>query len=78
MLCLMMCCMAGWDANHYNPGVIIVYVQIFEACNFQDFHDQLAIRKLSFSKFYWQNFDLHQSESRILVNSYTATFDTCK
>ena len=18
----MMCCMAGWDANHYNPGVI--------------------------------------------------------
>ena len=46
MLCLMMCCMAGWNAHHYNPGVITIYVQIFEACNFQDFHDQLAIRKI--------------------------------
>ena len=42
----MMCCMAGWDANHYNPGVITVYVQIFEACNYRGFHGQLAIRKI--------------------------------
>ena len=43
-----------------------VYVQIFEACNFQGFRGELAIREIFILEISLANFDLHESESRIL------------
>ena len=43
-----------------------VYVQIFQGCNFRGFHSELAICKIFILEISLVNFDLHESESRIL------------
>ena len=43
-----------------------VYVPIFEGCNFRSFRGELDIRKIFILKISLANFDLHESESRIL------------
>ena len=43
-----------------------IYVQIFEGCNFQGFRGELAISKILILEILLANFDLHESESRIL------------
>ena len=42
------------------------YIQIFKECNFQGFHGELAIRKIFTLEISLVNFELHESESRIL------------
>ena len=46
-----------------------VYVQIFEGCNFRGFRGKLAIREIFILEISLVNFDLHESESRILYDS---------
>ena len=41
-------------------------MQIFEGCNLQGFRDELAIREIFILEISLANFDLHESESRIL------------
>ena len=45
---------------------VTVYVQIFDGCNFRGFCGELAIREIVILKISLANFDLHESESRIL------------
>ena len=56
-----------WLTYSYCTWAYTAYVKIFEGCNFQGFYGQLFICKIF----------ILQLESRILVNSYTAMFDTC-
>ena len=44
-----------------------VYVQIFEGCNFRGFHGELAICKISSSKFHWQTLTCMNQRAGYLV-----------
>ena len=46
-----------------------VYIQIFKRCKFQGFVVNWLTMKFSSSKFYWQNFQLHQLERKLHLNS---------
>ena len=49
----------------------IVYIQIFEGCNFQGFRGELAIHEIFILEISLVNFDLYESESRILGDPRT-------
>ena len=47
-----------------------IYAQIFEGVIFQLFVVNWLSTKFSSSKFHWQDFGLHQLESKIHMNGY--------
>ena len=64
-------------SNEYNDIILFMYKFLRDVANFRVFRiNRSAAAKFSSSKFHWQNFGLHQLESKIHVNDYK--FDTCK
>ena len=65
------------SGNYANRQVLYMYKFLRDVI-FEGFVVNWPPVKFSSSKFHWQTFSLYQSESRILVNGYAATFNTSK